>query len=296
MPKSPLSALLLLVLVAAPACAGEADEPGAGVAESPRVVAIGDLHGDLDNALATLRLAGIIDDSGAWAAGTTTLVQTGDVTDRGPDSKQLLDLLWRLQDEAKAAGGQVLPLLGNHEVMNLQGDLRYVHPGDFDTFGGKDARSKAFSAQGDYGRRMATMNIAATAGDAVFVHGGIRPEWAAGGLDALNERGRKGYFDSGAAIIGETGPLWYRGYANNDESTACVTLRDALDKLGVKRMVVGHTTQRTGKIATRCGGRLHLIDVGIAAHYGGNLAAWEWSKGDARAIYPSGPVDLEDPT
>lgn len=295
MPRSPLSALLLLTFVAAPACAGAPQAPSADGPMAERVVAVGDLHGDLDNALATLRLAGIVDEAGAWSGGTTTLVQTGDVTDRGPDSKQLLDLMWRLRDEARAAGGEVHALLGNHEVMNLQGDLRYVHPGDFEAFGGKQARSSALSADGDYGRRMARMDVAARAGDAVFVHGGIRPEWAAKGLDALNERARASYFERSASVLGETGPLWYRGYVQGDEAVVCPLLQDALDKLDAKRMVVGHTTRRDGKIETRCEGRLHVIDVGIAAHYGGNLAAWEWSKGDARAIYPTGPVDLQDP-
>ncbi|MCK6525166.1 metallophosphatase, partial [Myxococcota bacterium] len=60
-------------------------------------------------------------------------------------------------------------------------------------------------------------------------------------------------------------------------------------------MVVGHTTQRSGEVATRCGGALLGIDTGISSHYGGHLAAVELKKGDAWAIYPTGPKDLQDP-
>jgi hypothetical protein len=73
-------------------------------------------------------------------------------------------------------------------------------------------------------------------------------------------------------------------------------LADALEDLGAVRMVVGHTTQRTGRVAVRCDGALLGIDTGISAHYGGNLAAVQIDGGNAMALYPSGPVDLPDPS
>jgi len=94
------------------------------------LMAVGDLHGDLQQAVAALRLAGAMGSDGRWAGGRGTLVQTGDALDRGNDSLAVLGLLARLQEEAASAGGEVVLLAGNHELMNLAGDLRYVAPGE----------------------------------------------------------------------------------------------------------------------------------------------------------------------
>lgn len=260
-----------------------------------RVVAVGDLHGDLGGALRTLHLAGVVNDSGHWSGGQDTLVQTGDTTDRGPDSRAVMDLLRRLQQEATAQGGRVVCLLGNHEVMNLQGDWRYVDPGDIRAFGSEEARREAFSPGGAHGDWLRSLDVATRVGDTVFVHGGLAPTWARLGLDELNRTAREALHSREATILGPTGPVWFRGYVQEPEAKACPALQASLDALGARRMVVGHTTQRSGEILTRCHGRLHAIDTGIAAHYGSRLSAWEEVDGDARALYPSGPTDLEDP-
>jgi len=103
-------------------------------APSPRIIAVGDLHGDFRawNDIATA--AGIMDPAGHWAGGATTLVQLGDVTDRGPDSLRIVRSLQQLQAEAPAAGGRVIVTLGNHEAMNLLGDYRYTTPGEYAAF------------------------------------------------------------------------------------------------------------------------------------------------------------------
>lgn len=99
-----------------------------------RIVAVGDLHGDFaawrDIALA----ARLVDGNGSWIGGSTILVQTGDVVDRGPDSLKIVEDLMRLQHEAQQAHGQVIALIGNHEAMNVTGDLRYTSAGDYAAF------------------------------------------------------------------------------------------------------------------------------------------------------------------
>lgn len=259
------------------------------------MVAVGDLHGDLDNALAALALAGIVDESGRWIGGDAVLVQTGDTTDRGPDSKPILDLLKRLSTEAEAAGGRVVALVGNHEAMNMVGDWRYVHPGDVEAFGGIEARRRAFAPDGEYGGWLVERGFVATVGDTVFVHGGITPDWARKGVDGINAAAREALRTGQGAVLGPEGPLWYRGYVQEPESVACTRLATSLEALGARRMVVGHTTRRDGRIQERCNGRLYVIDIGIAEHYGGHVGALEILDGDARALYPSGVVDLEDP-
>lgn len=127
---------LLLVLAAAmvPAVARAQPAPG-------RIVAVGDLHGDHDAWLAIAGAAGLIDSRGRWSGGDTTLVQLGDVVDRGPDSLKIIRHLMKLQREAPKKGGRVIALVGNHEAMMMTGDLRYVHPGEFSAFATRDSKA-----------------------------------------------------------------------------------------------------------------------------------------------------------
>lgn len=111
----PASVLLLAVLALAP-------PPGS----TARLVAVGDVHGDLNGLRAILRDAAVIDAAGRWAGGKTVLVQSGDLIDRGPDSRAVLDFMMELERQASRAGGRVIALMGNHEAMNIMGDLRYV--------------------------------------------------------------------------------------------------------------------------------------------------------------------------
>lgn len=114
---------------------------------SERVVAIGDVHGAYDRFVGILRAAGLLDGRARWIGGRAVLVQTGDVLDRGADSRRALDLLRRLEREAASAGGRVYALLGNHEVMRLISDWRYVSPEElaaFRTGGSEELRERVF--------------------------------------------------------------------------------------------------------------------------------------------------------
>ena len=99
-----------------------------------RIVAVGDVHGDYQNFVQVLMQAGIINRRGNWIADETHLVQMGDLPDRGPDTDQAIELLMKLERQAARRGGKVHVLIGNHEAMNMLGDLRYVHPGEFEAF------------------------------------------------------------------------------------------------------------------------------------------------------------------
>jgi hypothetical protein len=109
------------------------------------VVAIGDVHNDFDDFVAILRRTGLIDEQNHWTGGKTTLVQVGDLLDRGPKPREVMDLMMSLEREAVQAGGRVVSLLGNHEVMNIMGDLRYVTPMNYTSFadGNSEERQKA---------------------------------------------------------------------------------------------------------------------------------------------------------
>ncbi len=100
----------------------------------PRIVAVGDVHGDHEQFVRVLTDAGLINLRGKWTGGATHLVQLGDIPDRGPDSRKSMDLLMKLERQANRAGGAVHALIGNHESMTMQNDLRYTHAGEYAAF------------------------------------------------------------------------------------------------------------------------------------------------------------------
>jgi hypothetical protein len=268
-----------------------------------RLVAFGDVHGDLDAAKKALRLAGAIDDADRWVGGRLVLVQTGDQLDRGDSERKILDLLDRLASEAGVAGGAVHALNGNHETMNVTGDFRYVTPGGFAEFADvsfdipgavlarvpEEARGRAaaFFPGGPYARKLAKRNVVVAVGDTVFAHGGVLPEHVSYGIDRLNDETRRwmrGELSSPPPpITDDEGPVWTRRYSEHDAAPDCERLARALTSLGMRRMVVGHTVQPKG-ISSACDDRVWRIDVGMAAVYGGPVEALEIRGGAVRVL------------
>lgn len=140
------------------AVAGVALVPTLAASQQPpaRIVAIGDVHGAYDGFTTILRRSGLVNDQLKWSGGRSTLVQTGDYTDRGTDVRQVLDLLMRLEREARAAGGQVIALAGNHEMMNAMGDLRDVTPEICATFATAKSEARREQAWTQYQRLAAS--------------------------------------------------------------------------------------------------------------------------------------------
>lgn len=99
-----------------------------------RLIALGDVHGDLHKTRQSLRLANLIDASDKWIGGSATLVQVGDVLDRGGQEIKILYFLEKLRREAARAGGSIITMNGNHEIMNIEGDFRYVTKEGLDEF------------------------------------------------------------------------------------------------------------------------------------------------------------------
>ena len=134
LPKFVVACVLGVTAMAAPAgAASPRQSPSAQVqfTGADRVVAFADVHGAYTELVTLLRETGIVDAQDHWAAGRSHVVSLGDLLDRGADSRKVMDLLMRLQGEAATAGGQLHVVLGNHEAMNLLGDLRYVAPGEY---------------------------------------------------------------------------------------------------------------------------------------------------------------------
>ena len=137
--------VLIAMLFAAVPLAARAQS----LAAPQRIVAVGDLHGDYAAWIDIARDARLIDAKNKWIGGRSVLVQTGDITDRGPDSLKIIRHLQKLDGEAKRAGGRVIVLLGNHEAMQVTGDYRYVTPGEYAAFADRQSakrRDAAFDA------------------------------------------------------------------------------------------------------------------------------------------------------
>lgn len=114
---------------------------GASETQQPKIIAIGDIHGDYNAYEGLMLQAGLMDADGNWSGGDTIFVQTGDIPDRGPDTRKIIESLMRLEKQAPNAGGKVIPMVGNHEAMNMIGNLRYVHPGEYAAFADENSEA-----------------------------------------------------------------------------------------------------------------------------------------------------------
>lgn len=213
--KASLVCLLALVWVSP-----EAMAEGYRYETTERVVVIGDSHGAFDSYAALLSEIGLVDKKLQWSGGKTSLVSLGDFLDRGADSRKIMDLLMRLQQQARKRGGKVHVLLGNHELMNLTGDLRNVsaqeylsyqdmedpaerqavreyfdlnpeqrRDSDFDQLypPGFFGHRKAFSPKGKYGKWLRTLPFVIVINDKAYTHGGLPRLVAEKGLEGTNQ-------------------------------------------------------------------------------------------------------------
>ncbi|CED82228.1 Serine/threonine specific protein phosphatase PP1, catalytic subunit [Phaffia rhodozyma] len=278
-----------------------------------QIIAVGDLHGSLPTAKRVFRMAGVIDRQDRWILGNGTLVQTGDIVDRGHDTIELYRFMESLRSDAIKNGGQFLSLLGNHEIMNALGDWRYVTHDDIKTYDGLQNRRQALSPRGELGK-MWLSNYSLTAKVPLhplklgsessspypavsFIHAGL-PTYAPNLTpypQALNELAKSflwkaldeqanpspPYPYSGlpstltpdeAHLWGGEGVLWYRGYATDPDVEACRNAKEVMSRIGVRRLVMGHTPNFEGMVS-RCDGAILLIDTGISPAYSGTLSA-----------------------
>ena len=125
---------MLLAGLVVSLCSFAQDTPGT-------IIAVGDVHGDHQQFVKVLETTGLIDSKQRWIGGATHLVQLGDLPDRGPDTRKTMDLLMKLEASASKDGGSVTVLIGNHDMMNVMDDLRYVHPGEYKAFKSRNSKT-----------------------------------------------------------------------------------------------------------------------------------------------------------
>ena len=204
-----------------------AEDNSLDITTNAKIVAFGDVHGAYDELVSLLKETGMIDSNLNWSGGNTNLVSLGDLIDRGPRSRDVVDLIMKLQTQAPESEGRVHVVLGNHELMEMTGDRGYIAQSDYAAFAGEEtekdredlrqeyikdhadkddknygeefdklypsgfiAYERAFSPEGYIGKWILKQPFILKINDTVFVHGGISSEIADKSLSEINKEGK----------------------------------------------------------------------------------------------------------
>lgn len=289
-----------------------------------RIIAIGDIHGDYELAVNSLKIAGLIDKDFNWIATPldTIVVQVGDQVDRcrpnvGENCHQpgityededsdykIIKLFTDLDKKARKKGGKVISLLGNHEIMNIQGNMTYVsyegikgYEGFAGIADGLEGRKQAFRQGGEIAKELAkTRKSVVIIGSNIFVHAGVLPllaEKYGENLDNINKLISKWLM--GTETSGKindllnsenVSPFWTRLYGNIkpnvENDPICKDFLDpVLETYGLNNMIIGHTPQYFTNhkgINSTCSGKLHRIDVSASKAF----ELWDTQKTKGR--------------
>jgi hypothetical protein len=275
--------------------ADEADrrKEGRMASVEKRRIVIGDVHGELAGLREILLHAGLIDDHDSWTGGESLLIQVGDVIDRGPCSRECVGLLRSLQSQAPEAGGQVVRLCGNHELMLLQRDYGYA-----------DYSDPAGLAQ-EIRDEVVARKIAASFSDGsrLYTHAGLRSAIriavmqdqvgaktavgpsTRGGLKKLSDRLNSIFISSLKAGDLESHPIFHvdgkRGGPHKVGGSfwGDYTLIAASQQAYDIPQIFGHTPTRKSSVQHCRGLKLIDIDTGMCRAYGGNRVYLEIGPG-----------------
>lgn len=256
---------------------------------------VSDIEGNFSAFRKILQGAGIVDADYNWTFGTGHLVLTGDFVDRGSQVNEVLWLIYSLEGKAKAAGGYVHYILGNHEIMNMNGDLRYVHAKYMQSAGVlNEGFTSLYGEQSELGRWLRTKNVMEKIGDILFVHAGISPPVNTMDLSTsrLNKLVKPHYADSLMEfknplldiLYSDLGPFWYRGYYKDAPGSHANTLDSTLRLYKVKKVATGHTVV-ADTISVLYNGKLINTDV---HHLGGHTEGLLIEEGAYYRVLPSG--------
>lgn len=231
-----------------------------------------DIEGTFNGFKKMLLAGGVINEQFNWTFEKGHLVVCGDLFDRGDEVTACLWLLYKLEEEAKAKGGYVHVVLGNHEIMNLSDDLRYLHPKYLQAAALMQRNyTEFYAANTELGRWLRTKNIMERIGDWLFLHAGVSQAINEQGLSLkkINNKVRNLYDKDGidsllaenkATIFfnGNTSPFWYRGYFTQPLASMA-QVDSSLKKFDVKKIIVGHTI--VDSIHSIYNGKIIAIDV-----------------------------------
>jgi len=263
----------------------QAHNPVYEYSDVKKIAAISDIHGQYDVMLKLFTSNDIINEELEWSFGDGHLVITGDIFDRGEQVTEILWFIYELEQQAQDAGGKVHMLLGNHEVMVMSGDIRYIHKKyRYTTALTKRMYQDLFGENTVLGNWLRTKPVAISINDIVFLHAGFSKDLLELGYTIKDVN--KTFCDqligvpaaqivqdsTLAALYTDQGPLWYRGYLDIQNFTK-KDAKHILKKLGKKHIVVGHTSMKS--IVSLYGERIFMIDSSIKFGKSGEVLLWE---------------------
>jgi hypothetical protein len=257
------------------------EEESSEYKNAEKILAVSDIEGTFESFRLMLTKAGVINDDLKWAFGDGHLVINGDVFDRGEEVTACLWLIYKLEEEAKSSGGHVHYIMGNHEVMNLSEDIRYVHPKYLEAATLlQRTYMDLYLPNTELGIWLRSKNIIEKVGKSLFTHGGISSQVNEEGLPLkkINSRVRPLYDRDGFDSILKkekvvtffhfsSSPFWYRGYFSSPKASMG-QVDSTLELYKVNRIIVGHTL--VDSIQTFFNGKVVAIDVN---HHKGNHQA-----------------------
>lgn len=215
-----------------------------------KLFVVSDIEGNFQAFCKLLLKGSVIDKYLQWTFGENHLVIVGDCFDRGEQVTECLWLIYSLEEKARKQGGYVHFILGNHEIMNLNGDWRYVHPRYAEVTRSPESHTALYDGNSELWRWLQTKNIIEKIGDILFVHGGISAELLNFNLSVadINNQVRPFYAHANAFFSDplltvifnqETSPFWYRGYYQPETSEDLID--NTLTKFKVNCIITGHT-------------------------------------------------------
>lgn len=227
-------------------------EPSTYNSTPSKFLAISDFDGHIEGFTMILKAEGIIDNNFNWIYGNGHLIISGDLFDRGFHITECMWLLYKLETEAQAQGGKVHLILGNHEIMNMTDDWRYVEVKYFNNAHLMGKRmAELYDSNTELGRWLRSKNLIEKVGNYAFLHGGISPQVAALNLtyNQMNDYGRMVINGTPCpnndcvTVNGSDGLYWARGMV--DQTLTQLQVDEFLDSLDVQRVIVGHTKDNT---------------------------------------------------
>jgi hypothetical protein len=244
---------------------------------------LGDLHGDLENTKIALQKAGLINSDNQWIKSNCKLIQMGDQVDavcRTKDKEKCnniinldVEVIYFMEEMARQAekfNSKVISILGNHEIMNIYGDLRFVAENDIKRIGGRNERLRLFQPGSELAKLLSNRPLIYKYNDYIFCHGGLSmsmlkknsiedmnnqtKEWL------LNQRRQPEFLET------EDSPIWSRKFAFDMGNQS--ELDQILKHTKSKKIFVGHTV--VDNIQSKYEGKFWLTDVGISSTFPGD--------------------------
>jgi len=219
-----------------------------------KFIAVSDIHGQFDVFAQLLIEHGVINKDLDWIYGNGHLIVLGDILDRGPKVTETLWLVHKIEQQAKLSGGMVHVMLGNHEIMVLNNDLRYVNEKYLKTAKAMGTTyNKLFSDNTFLGNWLKSKPVMVKINDLLFVHAGVSPEFIKKEftIEKTNKLFNKQivgkdwntiFKDSTLTFLMRSkGPVWFRGYFDNP-SVKLTELDEILAYFNVNSVIVGHTS------------------------------------------------------